>query len=139
MPNSIQHVNMMVDDLDAAIDFYGNVLGFALDATPDLGFPAQFFDVGGGQQIHVNQLGDVHAERGHFCLRLDDFNGVFARALTRGLFETETWGPARRLASGTMQAFVRDPAGNLIELACDADYAVDPAIFELDFFDSSTL
>lgn len=139
MTTSIQHVNVMVDDLDAAIDFYGNVLGFALDPTPDMGFPAQFFGVGGGQQIHVNQLDDVHAERAHFCLRLDDFNAVFARALERGIFETGTWGPAKRLPSGTLQAFVRDPAGNLIELACDADYPADPAIFELDFFDSSSL
>ncbi len=139
MSDSIQHVNVMVDDLEAAIDFYSEVLGFELDETPNLGFPAQFFAVGGGQQIHVNELGDVHPERGHFCLRLDDFNGVFARALERGLFETETWGRARRLPTGTMQAFVRDPAGNLIELSCDADQPVDPSIFELDFFDSSSL
>ncbi len=138
MNNSIQHVNVMVDDLAKAIEFYGEVLGLEQTATPELGFPAQFFSVGDGQEIHVNELGDVHPERSHFCLRLGDFNAVFGRALERGVFETETWGQARRLPTGVMQAFVRDPAGNLIELSCESGQPVDPAIFELDFVDAST-
>ena len=138
MANYIQHVNVMVDDLAAAIDFYGEVLGLEQTATPELGFPAQFFAVGDDQEIHVNELGDVHPERSHFCLRLDDFNAVFARALERGVFEKETWNGARRLPSGVMQAFVRDPAGNLIEISCEAGRHVDPSIFELDFVDAST-
>ena len=139
MSNSIQHVNVMVDDLAAAIYFYENLLGLDRAPKPDLGFPAQFFRVGGSQEIHVNELGDVHPERSHFCLRVDDFNAVFARALERDVFEIETWGKARRLPTGVMQAFVRDPAGNLIELSCEADQPVDPSIFELDFFDETTL
>ena len=138
MSNSIQHVNVMVDDLDAAIEFYGEVLGLERTFTPDLGFPAQFFAVDDAQEIHVNELGDVHPERSHFCLRLDDFNAVFRRALDRGLFETETWDGARRLPTGVMQAFVRDPSGNLIEISCEADQPVDPSFFELDFVDAST-
>jgi lactoylglutathione lyase len=139
MPNSIHHVNVMVDDLAVASDFYEHVLGFDRAATPDLGFPAQFFTVGEGQEIHVNELGDVHPERSHFCVRLADFNGVFARAHERGIFETETWGKARRLPTGVMQVFVRDPAGNLVEISCEADQPVDPAILELDVFDATTL
>ncbi len=138
MSSSIQHVNVMVDDLATAIDFYENLLGLDRAPTPDLGFPAQFFSVGDGQEIHVNELRDVRAERSHFCLRLDDFNAVFARALERDVFETETWGQARRLPTGVMQAFVRDPSGNLIELSCDSDQVVDSSIFELDFFDETT-
>jgi len=136
--NSIQHVNVMVDDLARADDFYRNVLGLAPTTTPDLGFPAQFYAVDEVQEIHVNELADVHPERSHFCLRLEDFDGVFKRALERGLFETDTWGQARRLPSGVMQAFIRDPAGNLIEVSCDADQAIDESIFDLDFVDSAT-
>jgi len=139
MSNSIQHVNVMVDDLDAAIEFYGGVLGLEKTFTPELGFPAQFFAVDEAQEIHVNQLDDVHPERSHFCLRLADFSAVFHRALELGLVETGTWGKVRRLPAGTMQGFVRDPSGNLVEISCDADQPVDPAIFELDVFDESTL
>ena len=41
----IQHVNLMVSDLDAAVGFYTGVLGLGLANTPDLGFPAQFIAI----------------------------------------------------------------------------------------------
>jgi lactoylglutathione lyase len=138
MTHSIQHVNVMVDDLATATEFYGGLLGFVPDPTPDLGFPAQFFGVGGGQQIHVNELDDQHAERAHFCVRLDDFSSVFRRAYDAGALEVRTWGKVRRLPTGVMQAFVRDPSGNLIELSCEADQVVDPSIFDLDIVDGET-
>lgn len=136
--SSIQHVNLMVDDLAAADEFYGDVLGLERTPAPDLGFPAQFYNVNEGQQLHVNELGDVHPERAHFCLRLHNFDEVFRRALDLGIIETETWGKVRRLPTGVMQAFIRDPSGNLIELSCEADQPVDPSIFELDIVDSET-
>jgi lactoylglutathione lyase len=135
---SIQHVNVMVDDLALADAFYAGLLGLERDPTPDLGFPAQFYRVGATQQIHVNQLPDVHAQRAHFCLRVDDFNGLFAKAREHDIIDTATWGKVRRLPSGVMQAFIRDPSGNLIEISCEADQPVDDAIFELDIADATT-
>jgi catechol 2,3-dioxygenase-like lactoylglutathione lyase family enzyme len=131
--NRIHHVNLMVDDLDAADAFYGGFLGLERAATPDLGFPASFYTVNEHQQLHVNQLGDVHPERAHFCLRLADFDGIASRAIELGIVDARTWGKARRLPSGEMQLFVRDPSGNLIELSCEADQPVDPGFFEHDF------
>ena len=83
----------MVDDLDAAVAFYTEVLGLGLAPTPDLGFPAQFIAINDYQEIHLNQLPDVTPERAHFCLRVADFNGVFRRAKAEGAIETSTWGP----------------------------------------------
>jgi catechol 2,3-dioxygenase-like lactoylglutathione lyase family enzyme len=131
--SSIQHVNLMVDDLEAAVAFYRDVIGLELDDTPAMDFPAQFMKLGGDQQIHLNQLPDSHPERAHFALRVDDFDGVVARATAAGAIEVTTWGRAKRLPSGVMQMFVRDPAGNLIEIGCDADQPVDPAFFERDW------
>jgi catechol 2,3-dioxygenase-like lactoylglutathione lyase family enzyme len=132
----IHHVNLMVDDLAAADAFYGDVLGLDRASTPDLGFPAQFYALDGGQQLHVNELDDTRPERAHFCLRVDDFDGVFARAREHDVIDVGTWGKVRRLPGGVMQLFVRDPAGNLIELSCEPDVHVDPGIFELDFVES---
>ena len=128
----IQHVNIMVDDLDAAVAFYETVFGFTKCETPELGFPAQFVNIGGDQEIHINQLEDVTPHRAHFCVRLDDFSGVFHRAHAAGVLETDPWGPPRRLPTGVMQAFARDPSGNLIELSCSSDQEIDPAILEMD-------
>ena len=114
--SSIQHVNLLVDDLDSAVAFYRDVIGLRPAPTPDLGFPAQFFDIGGDQQLHVNELDDVHPRRAHFCLRLDDFAVVIERAEFAGVVDDEAWGVPTRLPSGVVQLFVRDPAGNLVEL-----------------------
>jgi catechol 2,3-dioxygenase-like lactoylglutathione lyase family enzyme len=135
----IQHVNLMVDDLARAVEFYGTALGLATVPTPDMGFPAQFFKINDLQEIHLNQLQDVTPERAHFCLRVDDFTGQFRRMKELGALEVETWGKVRRLPSGVMQMFVRDPAGNLIELSCEADQDVDPAIFDEAIFEPEFL
>jgi catechol 2,3-dioxygenase-like lactoylglutathione lyase family enzyme len=100
--------------------------------APDLGFPASFHTLNEHQQLHIDELPDVRSERAHFCLRLGDFADLAMRAVELGIVETETWGKPRRLPSGEMQLFVRDPSGNLIELSCDADQPVDPAFFEHD-------
>jgi lactoylglutathione lyase len=135
---SIQHVNLMVDDLAATDAFYADVLGLERLTTPDLGFPAQFYRINEHQEIHVNELADSRPERAHFCLRVDNFDALFASALHLGVIDAETWGKVRRLPTGVMQAFVRDPSGNLIELSCEADQPIDPTMFDMDIVDSET-
>jgi lactoylglutathione lyase len=137
--NRIQHVNLMVDDIDKAIEFYGAQLGLEALPTPEMGFRAQFFKINDLQEIHVNELKDVTPERAHFCLRVDDFAGHFRRMKALGAIEIKTWGKVHRLPSGVMQMFVRDPAGNLIELSCEADQYVDPAIFDEAIFEPDFL
>jgi catechol 2,3-dioxygenase-like lactoylglutathione lyase family enzyme len=126
----IQHVNVNVDDLEAAVVFYRDVLGLKLDPTPDQGFRSQFFRVGGDQQIHMNEIADAHQFRGHFCMVAPDFMAVFARAKSAKAIDVKPWGRVRRLPSGAMQMFVRDPAGNLIEIASAKDARIDAALFE---------
>jgi catechol 2,3-dioxygenase-like lactoylglutathione lyase family enzyme len=142
----IQHVNIMVDDLAAADVFYTEVLGLERAATPDLGFPAQFYAFAGDQELHVNELSDRRPERAHICLRVGSFDEVYGRMRAHGVLEIETWGKVRRLPTGTMQMFVRDPSGNLIELASEPGDPIDPAIFGHDevqsdegFFDAEGL
>ena len=135
----IQHVNLMVDDLARAVEFYGTALGLTAVPTPEMDFPAQFMKINDLQEIHLNELQDVRPERAHFCLRVDDFTGHFRRMKALGVIEIKTWGKVRRLPSGVMQMFVRDPAGNLIELSCEADQYVDPSIFDEDLFEPAFL
>lgn len=135
---NIQHVNISVADLDAAVAFYTDVIGLGLASTPELGFPAQFIAINDYQEIHINEVPDAPPERAHFCLRVADFNGVFRRAKSAGVIDTTTNGRAKRLASGTIQMFVRDPSRNLVEIACDADQPVDSEILADEVFVSGT-
>lgn len=126
----IQHVNVNVDDLAAAVPFYRDVLGLALDPTPDQGFESQFFRINARQQIHMNVIVDARPFRGHFCIEVPDFMGVFARAKAAGAIDVAPWGRVRALPGGKMQMFVRDPHGNLIEIASASGTVIDPALFQ---------
>ena len=128
----IQHVNVNVDDLDTAIPFYRDVLGLPLDETPDQGFRCQFFKIGSTQQIHMNEIRDERQFRGHFCLVVPDFMGVYSRAKARNAIDLAAWGKVRQLPNGKMQMFVRDPSGNLIEIASSSGECLDLAIFHDD-------
>jgi lactoylglutathione lyase len=128
----IQHVNVNVEDLDAAIAFYRDVLGLSLDDTPDQGFRSQFFRIDGIQQIHMNEMRDERQFRGHFCLVVPDFMGVFARAKAAHAIDLAPWGKVRQLPNGKMQMFVRDPSGNLIEIASTSREVIDLSVFRDD-------
>jgi len=125
----IQHINVNVDDLAAAVAFYRDVLGLALDPTPDQGFQSQFFRINARQQIHMNVISDARPFRAHFCMELPDFMGVFRRAKAAGAIDLAPWGRVRQLPGGKMQMFVRDPHGNLIEVASLAGETIDPKLF----------
>jgi lactoylglutathione lyase len=124
----LQHVNIMVDDLELGVAFYRDLVGLELDETPDLGFPAQFFKFDGEQQIHMNEFKDDHPFRAHFCIVVDDFNNVFQRMKKAGVIDVEPWGKTRRLPSGSMQMFCRDPSGNLVEIASRPKEVIDDDI-----------
>jgi catechol 2,3-dioxygenase-like lactoylglutathione lyase family enzyme len=108
----LHHVNVAVDDLAAAQAFYGEHLGLPLAERPDFGFPGLWFDLGQGQ-LHLVEL--EHAEPGvfdHFALEVDDLDST-AAALEKAGFAVDR---VPHLAGAGHQGFVRDPAGNVVEL-----------------------
>jgi lactoylglutathione lyase len=127
---NLQHINVNVDNMAEAVAFYHGVIGLELDPTPDQGFESQFFRINDTQQIHMNVIADEHPFRGHFCLDVDDFMGVFARAKAAGVIDTAPWGRVRQLPTGKMQMFLRDPHGNLVEIGSLPEAVIDPELFE---------
>lgn len=132
---TLHHINILVDDLDAGVAFYHGMVGLALDDTPDHDFPSQFFRFADGAQIHMNEFKEVRPFRAHFCIVVDDFNAVFHRMAGAGLIDIEPWGKVRRIASGAMQMFVRDPSDNLVEIASRPDDVIDADILANELVD----
>lgn len=132
----IQHATVVVDDLEKACAFYEHELGLEPLPTFNLDFPAQFFKINEEQQLHVTEWEDQASFRGHLCLQVDDFDSIFFRMRELGTIDTSPWGKVRRLPDGAMQMFIRDPAGNLIEISCPSDVAVDETIFKDDLVDA---
>jgi len=127
---AINHVTLVVDDLEAASGFYCREFGLEPLPAFDLDFPAQFLRINDTQQLHLTEWEDTTSFRGHVCLEVDDFNAIFHRMKELGAIDTSPWGLVRRLPDGAMQMFVRDPAGNLVEITSPADVRVDEAIFK---------
>jgi catechol 2,3-dioxygenase-like lactoylglutathione lyase family enzyme len=127
---AINHVTLIVDDLEKAREFYTNVLG--LEELPAYAFdyPVQFYRINEMQQLHLTEWQDTPSFRGHVCLQVADFNEAFRRLKALGAIDTSPWGKVRRLRDGTMQMFARDPSRNLLEISHPDAGTVDAAIWQ---------
>lgn len=122
----IGHVHLKVADLDRAIDFYQNTMGF--DLVFRYGSQAAFLSAGGyHHHIGLNtweSAGGPPPPRGttglyHFALNYPerrDLAAALRRILDRG------WSIDGASDHGTHEAiYLRDPDGNGIEIAWDRD------------------
>jgi catechol 2,3-dioxygenase-like lactoylglutathione lyase family enzyme len=116
-------VRYIVDDVDAAIDFYCRELGFHEDMHPAPSFAmlshgdlrlvlsAPGGSPGGGQAMPDGTLPEPGGWN-RFQLEVDDIEGTVGRLRERGArFRNEIV-----TGVGGMQVLVEDPAGNPIEL-----------------------
>lgn len=126
----IHHVALIVDDLEEACAFYEHELGLEPLPAFEFDYPTQFYRINDEQQLHLTEWEDSYSFRGHVCFQVEDFNALFFRMKELGWIDTSPWGRVRRMLDGTMQMFVRDPSGNLLEISAPADVPIDPAIFE---------
>lgn len=127
---SLNHVTLIVDDLEKAASFYEHELGLEPLPAYKFDYPAAFFKINDTQQLHVSEWEDTPSYRGHACLRVDDFSGAFRRFKDLGIIDIKPWGKVRKLPDGTFQMFIRDPAGNLIEISAPPGAGVDESILQ---------
>jgi YD repeat-containing protein len=112
----INHVSISAPDLGASIRFYTQVLG--LERVPAPRFPGQpvaWLRLG-DQQLHLFQREGAPRYH-HFGIDVDDFEAAYLKVreleiqdettFLRGIFE---------LPGGEAQMYLRDPAGNLVEI-----------------------
>ena len=114
----IQHVSVIVADLERALDFYVGLLGLEVsDERPDLGYAGAWLKVG-TQQIHLLVLpnpdpvsdrpGHVGRDR-HAAFRVTGLDELEQSLAAAGVVFT-------RSRSGRRALFCRDPDGNGVEL-----------------------
>ena len=130
----INHVALVVSNLEEACKFYEEELG--LEAIPAFLFdyPTAFFKFNEEQQLHLTEWEDTYSFRGHICVQVDDINTMFFRMKKLGAIDIKPWGKVRQLPDGAIQMFVRDPSGNLVELSSVPGDYIDPKIFEDELF-----
>lgn len=115
------HVAIMVDDLDAAVGFYRDQLGFSILPRPDFGPGAEgaWLQLGTAQ-VHLGTVAEMGVPSGfpHLALHIpaDAWDDTMAGIEASGI--EFLLPPNERLDFGrpVRAAFIRDPAGNVIEL-----------------------
>lgn len=114
---SINHVSVHASDLDDSIAFYEEIFGMERIPSPNFAFPVQWLRIG-DQQFHLFVREDVEAPPFHHIgINVDDFEAVYRRAVERGLHDTSAFfSKMYELPDGSVQMYLRDPAGNLIEV-----------------------
>ena len=131
---TINHITLIVNQLETAVDFYRNELGLEIIPAFMLDYPTAFLKINETQQLHLTEWEDTPSFRGHMCLVVDDFNSLYWRAKKLGIIDITPWGKARCLPEGVMQLFIRDPSGNLLEISSQPGYDIDPDIFKDDLY-----
>lgn len=112
----INHVSVNATDLAASVEFYVDVFGAEPIATPNFGLPVQWLKLG-ESQLHLFERDVDPRSHHHFALTVEDLEPVYRRAEARGAFEDRAFGNHIVELPGDMtQTYLRDPAGNLIEI-----------------------
>jgi catechol 2,3-dioxygenase-like lactoylglutathione lyase family enzyme len=123
----IQHVALVVSDLQRSRRFYGEQLGMEeLQRPQNFTFAGAWYRAG-GQEIHLIVAGDTTSEAGwkdpgpgaraglavHLAIEVDDLEAEQVRLESGGVGVFA--GPLQR-GDGVVQFYVEDPDGHLVEL-----------------------
>jgi catechol 2,3-dioxygenase-like lactoylglutathione lyase family enzyme len=115
-PARLNHVSVGARDLDESAAFYRDLLGLRPLPAPNFGFPVRWLRLG-DLQLHLFEEAGPAPRRQHFAVAVDDFAAAYARAGELDVFDRETFGHhLYALPGGCVQLYVRDPAGNCVEI-----------------------
>ena len=116
MSSRINHVSVNATDLSESVDFYVDLLGAERIATPNFGLPVQWLALG-RTQLHLFERALEPTSHHHFGVTVDDLEPVYRAAERRGAFDDEAFkNRLVELPGDVVQLYVRDPAGNLMEV-----------------------
>jgi catechol 2,3-dioxygenase-like lactoylglutathione lyase family enzyme len=112
----INHVSVNARNLQESVDFYVELLGAEPIPTPNFGLPVQWLALG-RTQLHLFERELQPTSHHHFAVTVDDVEPVYRAAERRDAFDRGAFGNHLvELPGDVVQLYVRDPAGNLIEI-----------------------
>lgn len=117
----LNHVGIRADDLEESAAFYEGVFGMQRLPTPRFAAPLLWMRLG-DLQVRLFQRD---------ALEVDDFEAIYRRTEELGAHDRVTHGHhLLRLADGGVQLYLRDPAGNLVEIVCRRYADLSPELRE---------
>jgi catechol 2,3-dioxygenase-like lactoylglutathione lyase family enzyme len=114
--SGINHVSINAKDLDESVRFYVELLDAEVLDTPNFGVPVQWLAFG-GTQLHIFRRDAEPQSHHHFAITVEDLEPVYRRAEAMDAFERRSYAHhIIELPGDVAQTYVRDPAGNLMEI-----------------------
>jgi YD repeat-containing protein len=114
---AINHVSIGAPDLEASVRFYTEVFGMERVAAPTFpGLRVAWLQLG-DQQLHLFERAVTAPQFHHLGLDVDDFEAVYLKLRELGIADNVTFSEGvLELPGGEAQMYMRDPAGNLVEI-----------------------
>jgi catechol 2,3-dioxygenase-like lactoylglutathione lyase family enzyme len=110
------HLSIGTRNLAETVRFYQAVLGMEAIPSYNFGFKTRYLRCG-DLQLHIFELEDHVPRYQHFALDVDDFHAAYDAAKALGALDSTTFrNSVNELPDGCVQMYLRDPAGNLIEI-----------------------
>lgn len=110
------HVSIHAHDIEESVQFYTEVLGMEVIPTPNFSFPVRWMRLG-DLQLHLFERETEAPTYHHIGLNVDDFEAVYNKASELGMHDSEAFfSNIYELPDGSVQMYIRDPAGNLVEI-----------------------
>jgi catechol 2,3-dioxygenase-like lactoylglutathione lyase family enzyme len=125
----LNHVSIHAYDLDESERFYVELFGMERLPTPDFDPPVRWLRIG-DQQLHLFHRQIEPPAFHHLALDVDDFEAFYRRAKELGVIERAFDTHVRELSNGVVQMYIRDPAGNLVEVDWPDAASLDTSVFD---------
>lgn len=110
------HVSIHAYDMEESLRFYIELFGMERLPSPAFSQHVEWLALG-SQQLHLFKSDAPAPRNHHIALDVDDFEAAYLKAKERGLLDDDAFGSSvRELPGGAVQMYIRDPAGNLVEL-----------------------
>ncbi len=117
----LDHINIVTDNLGAMVRFYEDVIGLTVGQRPPFTFPGAWLYCGDRAAVHLVERHQENAPGAprinHFAFRVTGLAEFVTRLREGDLNYTTRLVPGLELT----QVNVRDPDGNLIEMAFGAE------------------
>lgn len=111
------HVSVRAADLEQSVAFYQRLFGVERLEAPNFGIRLAWLRLG-DLQLHIFERDCESNRYSHFGVEVDDFAAVYDAAEAMGAFDTQGYYGHHffEVPSGELQLYLRDPAGNLLEV-----------------------
>lgn len=110
------HVSISAPDLEASIRFYTEIFGMERVPAPKFANQVVAWLRFGEQQLHLFER-EGAPQYHHFALDVDDFEAAYLKVRELEIRDDTTFlGGVYELPGGEAQMYLRDPAGNLVEI-----------------------